>query len=220
MYYYAYGIRTNEHPACSRFTSQFATIHTVQLKLLVLAHPLNTKTIMSNLIVDFPRDPIRRRRQLGMPENDDRTPRMSPPSVRFSATSSVHFYREEPRDPAARSSLWYSRKEKEAFKRRTREEISALRRIKERGLDVYAMSAELSPVGLEQCLASREFVTKRLITRRTVKMAVLTEQARGDIDPTEKQDRIARASRKHSRWSAIQAETIGFYQAANRGSRD
>lgn len=180
---------------------------------------------MSNLVVDFPCNPIRWRR-LGTPDSASRMPRTRPPSVRFSDMSTLYFYHEGPLDPAAGPSLWYSDEEKEASKRRAGEEIATLQRIKEAGLHLNqmgaALPADVSAVGLEQYLVSPEFTKKRWVTRRTVTMAVLTEQARGDDDAdvvgvTDKQDRIARASRKHSGWSAVQAETIGFFQATSRG---
>lgn len=168
---------------------------------------------MSNLVMDFPRHPIRRRRSDLSIRSDDRTPRTRPPSVRFSATSTVHVYQESPRDPAS----WYSEEEEEAFKVQTEEEIAALRLIKENGLDCNQYGEEFSPVGLEQHLVSRGFTQKRLVARRMVKMAVLTEQDHcSATEVTEKQDRIARASRKHSRWSAVQAKTIGYFQSTNR----
>lgn len=178
---------------------------------------------MSSLIVDFPNKPIRH--ESGMPGINNRTFKKKLPSVRFSPTSALYAYREPPRDPADGASPWYSSEDEEAFKFRTREEIRTLLKIKESGCELDQMGAlfsELSPVGLEQHLISRDFARKRLITRRLVTLAVLNEQARrGASDDVDKQERIARVSMRHSKWSIAQAETIGSFQAmSNRNASD
>lgn len=186
------------------------------------------KTIMSSLIVDFPRNPIRQQGN-GVPDDsNDRMSRTKPPSVRFSPKSTVHICHEGPRYSAARLASWYSNEEEEAFKLRTRGEIAVLKRIKDEGLDLNQMGEafpDVSPVGLELHLVSQEFAMKRLMTRRLVRLAVLREQALCDDftvadEATDKLERIAHSSRKHSEWSVTQAETIGSFQAMGRGAKN
>ena len=173
------------------------------------------ETIMSSLIVDFPRKCIQYEAYMHMPDTNNVILTKKRRTVRFSPASFVRTY-EAPQHQSACSS-WHTSADEQHFKKRARLETMIFRQMKEDGCDLVGTisSDMLCPVGLEKHLISREFTRKRAITRRLVTLAVLREQARHvSSKADDQQERIANASKQHSEWSRAQAQTIGSFQAA------
>ena len=75
-----------------------------------------------------------------------------------------------------------------------------------------------APIGLDGHIVTREHARKRIMKRRLVKHVVSLVQARHipHEHPSDKQDRIAIASMKHSKWSRDEARAIGIHQQRSR----
>ncbi|KAL7532217.1 hypothetical protein ACHAWF_006818 [Thalassiosira exigua] len=182
---------------------------------------------MASLIVDFPRrcTPFEPEPDLDCidPDENDVEPRMKKPrTVRFSPISKLHKF-DRPLDLDQEPS-WYSREQEQEFKRRAKNDTLAIRLLKESGCEMsqvgsWTRSGDFCPFGLEQQLISKEYTQKRIIKRRLVVLAVLTEQARpASRSCDDRWERIARASSAHSEWARNQAQTIGSFQASHMHS--
>ena len=82
---------------------------------------------------------------------------------------------------------------------------------------IYQGTCKHIPFGMEH-LQSRKYVQKRVMMKRLVQLAVLSEQARHipHEHPSDKQDRIAIASMQRSKWSRVQARVIGIAQLSQQ----
>ena len=140
-------------------------------------------------------------------------------AVRFSSISVLHCFEAPTNQSGSTIKTWHSAEEEDAFKLQTKREIATFRKLKERGL--FEMPTDMSPVGLEQELISREYTKKRIINKRLGKLAVRAEQAR--FVPFEsldnRQERIASVSRQHE-WARTQAKTIGLFQVVKPKSHE
>ena len=108
---------------------------------------------------------------------------------------------------------WYNADEELNFKLDARDEIAYYLRREAAG--IVPSSA---PIGLDGHIVTREHARKRIMKRRLVKHVVSLVQARHipHEHPSDKQDRIAIASMKHSKWSRDEARAIGIHQQRSR----
>ena len=121
------------------------------------------------------------------------------------------FYHNDPKHDDTAS--WYNADEELNFKLDARDEIAYYLRREAAG--IVPSSA---PIGLDGHIVTREHARKRIMKRRLVKHVVSLVQARHipHEHPSDKQDRIAIASMKHSKWSRDEARAIGIHQQRSR----
>ena len=141
------------------------------------------------------------------------TPRTSPQrrTVRFATMSQMIYIRKDPKHDAA---CWYTSDDELNFRLDARDEIAYYLRREAAG--IVPSSA---PIGLDGHIVTREHARKRIMRRRMVKHAVRLVQARHispHEHPNDKQDRIAMASMKCSKWSRVQARAIGIAQLSQQ----
>jgi hypothetical protein len=126
-------------------------------------------------------------------------------AVRFSTMSKLIYYQNDPKHDYTAN--WYNADDELNFKLDARDEMASY---------LQDMNTRI-PFGMEH-LQSREYAGKRVMTKRFVLLAVLSEQARHVPyeHPDNKQDRIAMASMQRSKWSRVQARAIGIAQMSQQ----
>ena len=126
--------------------------------------------------------------------------------------SQMVYIRKDPKHDDTAS--WYNADEELNFKLDARDEIAYYLRREAAG--IVPSSA---PIGLDGHIVTREHARKRIMKRRLVKHAVRLVQAHHispHEHPNDKQDRIAMASMKCSKWSRVQARAIGIAQLSQQ----
>ena len=120
--------------------------------------------------------------------------------MRFATMSQMIYIRKDPKHDAA---CWYTSEDELNFKLDARDEMASY---------LHGTVTRI-PFGMEH-LQSRKYAQKQAMTKRLVQFVVLSEQTRHipHEHPYDKQDRIAIASMKHSKWSRVQARVIGIHQ--------
>lgn len=127
-------------------------------------------------------------------------------TLQFSDTSTLYVY-----EDSLSGSSWYSPAEEDLFRIQAKQDIIALMT----GNGKSNTLTQVSSFGLENEIISREYTKKRVLAKRLVRLAVLTEQASPN-DANIKEERIALVSKKYSKWSRAQALEIGSFQALTR----
>ena len=115
---------------------------------------------------------------------------------------------------------WYTQSDEQQFQFNSRYEMLIYLRNKKAAEAAGKPYDIMCPFGLEMKLISKNFTKKRVLTRKTVKAAVLMEQARIMSQyehEYDRQERIAAASMRHSEWSRSQALSIGTFQSIAAG---
>jgi len=134
------------------------------------------------------------------------TPRTSPQrrTVRFATMSQMVYIRKDPKHNAG---CWYTLEDVTNFKLDARDEMASY----------LHGTVTCIPFGMEH-LQSRKYAQKQAMMKRLVQFVVLSEQTRHipHEHPYDKQDRIAIASMKHSKWSRVQARAIGIHQMSQQ----
>ena len=134
-------------------------------------------------------------------------PRSSPQrkTVRISIMSMLICFHKDPKHDDSAS--WYNADDELNFKLDARDEMASY----------LQGTGKCIPFGMEN-LQSRKCAQKRVMMKRLVQLAVLSEQARHipHEHPSDKQDRIAIASMQHSKWSRVQARVIGIAQLSQQ----
>ena len=116
----------------------------------------------------------------------------------------ICFHKDPKHDDTA---IWYNADDEQNFKLDARDEMASY----------LQGTGKRIPFGMEH-LQSRKYAQKRVMMKRLVQLSVLSEQARHipHEHPSDKQDRIAIASMKHSKWSRVQARVIGIAQLSQQ----
>ena len=133
------------------------------------------------------------------------------------------------------SAIWYTSEDQQRFRRDAKDDASsyltkrATKQAEAKRTDLPVDHIEPPPFGLELQLVSKEHTQKRVMTRKLVLIAVLTEQERqyeeaaysraadgndDDDHHIQVQERIAAVSRKYSKWSRDEARVVGRFQAS------
>jgi hypothetical protein len=135
--------------------------------------------------------------------------------VRFAPTAEMFCYQAD--KPKNNDDLWYTAENEEAFRQDEKDNMVSFLQLKIMAKKA-GMSGSSSPIsppfGLEQQLISRQYTKKRAIKKKMVLLAVRHEQSKclSYEHPEERQDRIALASMRHSKWARDQARAIGIFQ--------
>eukprot|EP01083_Nonionella_stella_P028062 77285_1 len=135
------------------------------------------------------------------------TPRSLPQrkTVRISTMSMLICFHKDPKHDDTDS--WYNADEEQNFKLDARDEMASY----------LHGTVTCIPFGMEH-LQSRKYAQKQAMMKRLVQFVVLSEQTRHipHEHPYDKQDRIAIASMKRSKWSRVQARAIGIHQMSQQ----
>ena len=125
--------------------------------------------------------------------------------VRFATMSQMIYIHKDPKHDAA---CWYTSDDELNFKLDARDEMASY---------LHGTGTRMIPFGMEH-LQSRKYAQKQAMMKRLVQFVVLSEQTRHipHEHPYDKQDRIAIASMKHSKWSRDEARAIGIHQQRSR----